>query len=299
MNKRLQPRPWVIAAYLIPSFIIFAGVLIIPLIMSGALSFFKFSSIKNFTFVGLENYRQMFADKNVLSSLGNNFFLVFICLIGQVGIAFVLACLLNARGVCLRRFHQTVVYFPVTLSAVVVGYVWSMVFDYNYGLLAYFLRLMGKAASVKPWLGQADTVMWCICVPMVWQYIGFHLVILLSAMTSIDPNVLEMAELDGATEVQKALKITLPLIRNTLIVCISLCISANMRAFDHIIAMSNGGPGYASCVMAIYAYKQSFSNLNMGYGSALSVLIFAVTAVLFLGTNFISGLTEKNEGADQ
>ena len=137
--------------------------------------------------------------------------------------------------------------------------------------------------------------MWCICVPMVWQYIGFHLVILLSAMTSIDPNILEMAELDGANEFQKATKITMPLIRDTLIVCISLCISANMRAFDHIIAMSSGGPGYSSCVMAIYAYKQSFTNLNMGYGSALSVLIFVVTAVLFLGTNAISKLAEEKK----
>lgn len=295
MNKRLQPRGWVIAAYLIPSFLIFVGVLIVPLIMSGALSFFKFSSIKNFTFIGLDNYRQLLGDKNVLLSLKNNFFLVIVCLVGQVGIAFVLASLLNMKGIVLKRFHQTVVYFPVTLSAVVVGYVWSMVFDYNYGLIAYFMRLAGNGAAVRPWLGQVDTVMWCICVPMIWQYIGFHLVIMLSAMTSIDPSILEMAELDGANEVQKSLKITLPLIKDTLIVCISLCISANMRAFDHIIAMSNGGPGYASSVMAIYAYKQSFSNMNMGYGSALSVLIFLVTAVLFLGTNLLSRQSEQKE----
>lgn len=293
MNKRLQPRPWVTVAYLLPGFVIFMLVLIVPLVMSSALSFFKFSSIINFSFIGFDNYRQLISDKNVLISLQNNLFLVVVCLVGQVGIAFLLACLLNVKGMVCRRFHQTVVYFPVTLSAVVVGYVWSMVFDYNYGLVAYFLRLTGHAAAVKPWLGQADTVMWCVCVPMIWQYIGFHLVILLSAMTSIDPSILEMAELDGANEMQKALKIKLPLIRDTLIVCVSLCISANMRAFDHIIAMSNGGPGYASSVMAIYAYKQSFSNLNMGYGSALSVLIFAVTAVLFLGTNTLSKLTEK------
>ena len=288
MNRKLQPRSWVTAAYLIPGFVIYAGVLIIPLVMSIVLSFFRFSSIRNFEFIGWENYYQLLGDKNVLTSLSNNFMLVIVCLVGQVGIAFVIACILNTKGVIGRRFHQTVVYFPGTLSAVVVGYVWSMVFDYNYGLIAYFMRLTGNGMAVRPWLGQADTVMWCICVPMIWQYIGFHLVIILSAMTSVDPSVLEMAELDGASELQKALRITLPLIKDTLIVCISLCISANMRAFDHIIAMSNGGPGYASSVMAIYAYKQSFSNMNMGYGSTLSVLIFVVTALLFLGTNGLS-----------
>lgn len=288
MNRKLQPRSWITAAYLIPGFVIYTGVLIIPLVMSIVLSFFRFSSIRNFEFIGWGNYYQLFDDKNVLTSLSNNFMLVIVCLIGQVGIAFVIACILNTKDVIGRRFHQTVVYFPVTLSAVVVGYVWSMVFDYNYGLIAYFMRLTGNGMAVRPWLGQADTVMWCICVPMIWQYIGFHLVIILSAMTSVDPSVLEMAELDGASELQKALRITLPLIKDTLIVCVSLCISANMRAFDHIIAMSNGGPGYASSVMAIYAYKQSFSNMNMGYGSTLSVLIFVVTALLFLGTNGLS-----------
>ena len=293
MNKRLQPRSWVTAAYLLPGFAIYVGVLILPLVMSAVLSFFRFSSIKHFTFIGAENYIQLLQDKNVLTSLQNNLMLVIVCLVGQVGIAFAMACLLNVKGVIGRRFHQTVVYFPVTLSAVVVGYVWSMVFDYNYGLIAFFLRLTGNGAAVRPWLGQADTVMWCICVPMIWQYIGFHLVILLSAMTSVDPSVLEMAELDGASELQKAVRITLPLIKDTLLVCVSLCISANMRAFDHIIAMSNGGPGYASSVMAIYAYKQSFSNMNMGYGSALSVMIFAVTALLFLGTNGLSRATRE------
>lgn len=293
MNKRLQPRAWVTWAYLLPSFILFVCVMILPLVMAGALSFFKFSSIKNFTFIGFANYRQMFADPNVLTSLKNNFFLVIVCLLGQVGIAFVLASVLNVKGIIGRRLHQTVVYFPVTLSAVVVGYVWSMVFDYNYGIIAHLMRVTGNAADVRPWLGQAGTVMWVVCVPMIWQYIGFHLVILLSAMTSIDPSVLEMAELDGATEFQKATRITLPLIKDTLVVCVSLCISAQMRAFDHIIAMSGGGPGYASSVMAIYAYKQSFSNYNMGYGSVLSVLIFAVTAVLFIASNRLGKLTER------
>ena len=294
MLNKLQPSKRALWGYLLPSFIIFLGVMIIPLIMSGVLSFFKFTSIKNFTFVGLDHYRQMLQDKNVLVSLKNNLTLIVVCLVGQVGIAFLLACWLNMKGIVCRRFHQTVVYFPVTLSAVVVGYVWSMVFDFNYGLLAKLMRDLGYGASVRPWLGQANSVMLCVCIPMVWQYIGFHLVIILSAMTSIDPAVLEMAEIDGASEWQRAFKITLPLIRDTLIVCVSLCISAQMRAFDHIVAMSNGGPGYSSSVMALYAYKQSFSNLNMGYGSALSVLIFAITAIFFLLSNGI-GSRRKDE----
>jgi raffinose/stachyose/melibiose transport system permease protein len=280
-----QPSGLVTAAYLLPSFILFVCMLILPLILSVGFSFFKFSSIRNFHFLGLENYSTLFNDKNVLISLKNNLFLVVVCLIGQIGIAFVLANLMNTRYIKLKRLHQTVVYFPVTLSAIVVGYVWSMVFDYNYGLIAYVLRAMGRFSDVKPWLGQPSTVMICVCIPLIWQYIGFHLVIMLSAMTAINGEIFEMAEIDGASEWVKATRRTLPLIRGTLSVCISLCISANMRVFDHIIAMTNGGPGFSSSVLAVYAYKQSFTNMNMGYGSALSVFIFGITAILFLVIN--------------
>ena len=280
MNNRLRPGKWVMLAYLLPGFLVTVGMLILPLLTATGFSFCKFTSIKNITFVGLDNYRTLFADKNVLQSLENNLFLVGVSLVGQLGIAFILAMILNSRLTSLKRFHRTVAYFPVTLSAVVVGYVWSMVFDYNFGLLGSLLKALGCGDQVVPWLSQPSTVMICVCIPLVWQYIGFHLVIMLSAMSSIDKEIYEMAELDGAGEFRRAVSITLPLIRNTLMVCVFLCISANMKVFDHIIAMTNGGPGYSSSVMAVYTYIISFNNMNFGYGSALSVAIFVVTATL-------------------
>jgi len=287
LNKRLQPRQLVMTAYMLPSFLVYFGMLIVPLIMAVTFSFYKFSNIKNLRFVGLDNYKTLFADKYVWMSLQNNLFLIAVCLIGQIGIAFVLACFLNSRFIRFAGLHRTVMYFPVTLSAVVVGYIWSMVFDYQYGVIAYFMRALGYADAVKPWLGQSDTVMFFVCIPLIWQYIGFHLVIILSAMTSIDKNVYEMAEIDGASGFRKAISITLPLIRSTLSVCVMLCISANMKVFDHIIAMTNGGPGYASSVLAVYTYKISFTEMNLGYGSALSVCIFVVTAAIFLLSRLI------------
>lgn len=281
LNKRLQPGKLVMTAYLLPSFLVYFAMLIVPLVMAITFSFYKFSNIKNLHYVGLDNFETLFSDKYVWISLQNNLLLIAVCLIGQIGIAFILACFLNSKLIRFPGLHRTVMYFPVTLSAVVVGYIWSMVFDYNYGAMAYILRNLGYADAVKPWLGQADSVMFFVCIPLIWQYIGFHLVIILSAMTSIDKSVYEMAEIDGASGFRKAISITFPLIRSTLSVCIMLCISANMKVFDHIIAMTNGGPGYASSVLAVYTYKISFSEMNLGYGSALSVCIFVVTAVIF------------------
>ncbi len=294
LNNRLRPRKLVMTAYLLPSFLVYFGMLFVPLIMAVVFSFYKFSNIKNLKFAGLANYITLFSDKYVLISLKNNLFLVAVCLIGQVGIAFLLACFLNSKFIRFAALHRTVMYFPVTLSAIIVGYIWSMVFDYNYGAIAYMLRNLGHADAVKPWLGQANTVMLFVCIPLIWQYIGFHLVIILSSMTSIDKEIFEMAEIDGASGFRKAISITFPLIKSTLSVCIMLCISANMKVFDHIIAMTNGGPGYSSSVLAVYTYKISFSEMNLGYGSALSVCVFIVTAVLFGLSRLI--LTSKKGG---
>ena len=288
MTDNLRPKNAIIAAYLLPSFVIYIVIFIVPAVMAVALSFLKFSSIRNFDFVGLANYRFLMRDANVWLALKNNLFLIAVCLVGQIGIAFFLAVLLSSPKIMCANLWRTLIYFPVTLSAIVIGYVWQMVYDYNYGIITKLLNIINRSDLVAPWLAQDKTVMLCICIPLIWQYIGFHLVIILSAMTSIDPEVYQMAEIDGAGGFKRAIHITLPLIKNTLFVCVLLCISANMKAFDHIVAMTNGGPGYSSNVLALYAYNTSFQQMNMGYGSTVAVFILVVTLILFFSFQKVS-----------
>lgn len=299
MNKRkrnrLQPGKLMTAAYLLPSLLVYLLVFILPIMLVIVMSFFKFSSIKSFTFVGLANYRTLFADNNVLQALKNNIFLVVVCLVGQLGIAFILACLLNSKRMKAGGLCRTVIYFPVTLSAVVIGYVWQFIYDYNYGLITYFMNATGHGDAVTPLLAQVDRIMFYVCIPMIWQYVGFHLVIMMSAMTAIDKEVLEVAEIDGCNGVQKARYIIMPLIKPTLIICVFLCISANMKAFDHIMTLTNGGPGYSSNVLALYAYNISFHQFNMGYGSAVSVFILVVTAILFVISRLPEMISQRRE----
>ena len=294
-HDRLQPSGAVTAAYLTPSFLLYALFFILPVLLVIVMSFFKFSSIKSFKFVGLANYRMLFKDKNVFIALKNNIFLVAVCLIGQLGLGFLMACMLSSKKAKFSDLTRTVIYFPVTLSAVVIGYIWQFVYDYNYGLITYVMKALGMADKVTPLLSQVDYVMWYVCIPIVWQYVGFQLVIMLSAMTTIDKEILEVAELDGCNAVQKARYITLPLIRPTLVICVFLCISANMKIFDHVMIMTNGGPGTASTVLALLAYNTSFEQFNMGYGSAISVFILVVTALLFLLSR-VPGMLAKRGG---
>ena len=296
MNSTVRPKKWVMAAYLLPSLVIFTFVVFIPIILAVRYSLYDWPGGKKMTFIGLQNFIEMVNDPAFWSSFYNNVYLTVFCLIFQIGLAFLFACLLHTRSAKLKGMHRVVAYFPVTVSAIVVGFVWSMIYDYNFGIINYFLNLMGRGDLARPWLAESSIIMTVVSIPLAWQYIGMYLIIILAAMTSIDPEVFEMSEIDGARARHKALYITMPLIKNTLIICIMLCISGNMRAFDHIYAMTRGGPGYDSSVMALYAYRISFMTMRMGYGSTLSIGILIISLILVLGSRVIlQRITRKGD----
>lgn len=135
-----------------------------------------------------------------------------------------------------------------------------------------------------------------VSIPLVWQYIGYYMVIILSAVAGIDTEIFESAEIDGANGFQKALYITLPLIKNTMLVCVTLCVAGNMKAFDNIFVMTKGGPGTSSMVMAMYGYQVSFGQSNLGYGSCISVAIFVLALAVIGGSQkLINYLTREKE----
>jgi raffinose/stachyose/melibiose transport system permease protein len=297
-NKKnwLAPSPGVMAAYLLPGFILFAFITIAPVFSALYFSTFRWPGGPKKTFIGLGNYLAMLKDSIFWGSFKNNIFLTVFCLIGQIGLAFLFACFLNSRDLKAKGLHRSIAYFPVTVSAVVVGFVWSLMYDYNHGFINIILKTVGLEDMIKPWLAEPNTIMTVVSVPLIWQYIGLYLVIILAAMTSISKEVFEMAEIDGAGGFKKAVYITLPMIRGTLITCVMLCISGNMKAFDHIYAMTKGGPGYASNVMALYAYNVSFWQVNMGYGTTLSLGILVLSMALIVGSRvFLTWLTRKGE----
>ena len=162
-----------------------------------------------------------------------------------------------------------------------------MIYHSKYGILNWFLRTIGRPDLCKVWLNDTANIMLYVSIPLIWQYIGYYMVILFSAIAGIDQQIFESAEIDGANAVQTALHITLPMIRNTMLVCLTLCIAGNMKAFDNIYTMTKGGPGTASMVMAMYGYKISFEQFNMGYGSAISVGIFVLSLLVIGGSQFL------------
>ena len=296
MLQTIKPKRSTIIAYLAVPVAMFVFTVFVPLVTALVYSFFEWKGGPNKTFNGLANYVQLFHDSTFWEAFGHNIYLVVACIVGQIGIAFVLVMMINSRLVRFKTIHRTFGFFPSTIAAVCIGLIWNMIYHSKYGVLNWFLRLIGRSDLTQPWLSNSGLVMLLVTIPLIWQYIGYYMVILISAIASISTEIFESAEIDGANGFQKAIYITLPLIKNTVLVCVTLCIAGNMKAFDNIYVMTAGGPGNASMVMAMYGYNVSFGQSNMGYGSCISVAIFVLSLLVIGGSQLLIGkLTAEKE----
>ncbi|GHV26308.1 ABC transporter permease [Clostridia bacterium] len=299
MLQTIRPKGRVIFAYLLIPLAVYAFAVFVPLFTALYYSFFNWKGGPAKTFNGIANYTALMRDQVFWESFGHNMYLIISCIIGQIGIAFLFVLMINSKLVKLKGIHRTFGFFPSTIAAVSIGFIWTMVYDYKRGIVNWFitsvLHISTNGAQFV-WLNRPELVMLLISVPLMWQYIGYYMVIIISAVSSIDPSLFEAAEIDGASEWQRARHITLPMIKNTLLVCMTLCIAGNMKAFDHIYVMTSGGPGNSSMVMSLYGYKVSFTQMNMGYGSAISVGIFVLSLLIIVISQVtLTRLTRESE----
>ena len=298
MLDALKPKKSTIILYLIIPVAMFIFTVFVPLVTAFYFSFFEWKSgqtIYTAFFTGLSNYKDLIGDSVFWKSFGNNIYLVVACIIGQIGLAFVLVMFANSKLAVGKAVHRTFGFFPSTISAVCIGLIWSIIFHSKYGLLNWFVvNVLGGVKQA--WLGDSAHVMLYVSIPLIWQFIGYYMVILFSAIAGIDQQIFESAEIDGANGFQTAIHITMPMIMPTLLVCLTLCIAGNMKAFDSIWTMTAGGPGYASYVMALYGYTVSFSQSNMGYGSAISVGIFVLSLAVIGGSRKLISLLTRGLG---
>ncbi|MDD3417122.1 MAG: sugar ABC transporter permease [Lachnospiraceae bacterium] len=298
MLKSIKPKGKTIALYLCIPVIWYVFSVFVPLVTAMFYSLFEWKGGPKKTFIGIDNYVTLIKDRTFWESFSHNIYIVIACILGQVGLAFIIVLMINSRHAKLKGIHRTFGFFPSTVSAVCIGFIWMMIYDYKRGILNWFLEITGRGDSAKVWLNEPTKVLFFVAIPLVWQFIGYYMVILLSAISSVDAEIFEVAELDGANAFQRAVYIVLPLIKNTLLVCITLCVAGNMKVFDHIYIMTKGGPGNSSMVMAMYGYKISFAQMNMGYGSAISVGIFVVSLIVIGATQKFINWTMKDKGVE-
>ncbi|RED86557.1 carbohydrate ABC transporter permease [Cohnella phaseoli] len=263
-----------IVLFLAPTVILLFAFLLYPLIQSVFYSFtdwYNFSNEK--TFIGLDNYRQLAEDPVVGIALRNTLILTVGAIVLQAGGGLALALLTDSvkRGF---KFFRTVYFFPIVISGTAIGLMFSIIYNYDYGLLNAIMRTLGLPEQV--WLTEHSSI-YLVLIPILWQYVGFYFVIFLTGISKIPEDIYESAQLDGITGIQKALKITIPLLRDVIASCLTLATAGALKVFDVVYIVTKGGPMNSSELLSTYMYDKAFNGQNVGYASTI------VIAMMLLG----------------
>lgn len=246
----------------------------------GVFAFTDWSGIGSFQWVGLENFEAILSDSSKLHALGNTLLLAF----GSVILSNVagLAIAVNLNRVLKSRYVlRTLFFMPVVLSPLATSYIWKYIFQFD-GPLNVVLRSVGLDSLTRPWLADPQFAIWTILVVVVWQNIGFSMVIYMAGLAAVPVEIEEAAAIDGAGLWQRFRHIVLPAIRPAVAIATTLGLVNGLRIFDQIMALTGGGPADATATLATEVYKQAFSLGNFGYGAALAlvltliILVFAV-----------------------
>lgn len=288
-RKLKSPKPLTFALFLGPIIGLFLFIAVLPIIVSVYYSVFDWTGGRTKNFVGLFNYIELLKDREFWLSAWNNIQIVALCTIGQVGFGLVVSFLLVSRGLKFKEFHRTVIFFPVVVSAIVIGFVWSLLYNKDYGLINWFLRLMGLEKLILPWLDNPGYIIFTVSLPVVLQFVGLYMIMFMGAIKSIPDEVYECANLDGCNEIQKSFYVTLPMIYDTFKVAVMICVSGTMKIFDHILVLTNGGPGKSSQVLALYAYNISFDRMKLSYGSTIAIGILILSFIITLSSRAALG----------
>lgn len=273
-----------VGLYLFPALFIVIIILYLPIFINLYESFFSWGAMSTkHEFVGFANYIKMFKDEVFYVALKNNMIFMVTSVIFQIGISLIIANVLECKF--MRRsqnFFRSIYFIPSLLMVTVVGIAFKMIVSPSIGVLNPLLELAGADASKMDLLGNAGSATYAIAAMSQWQYIGYTVILFIVAIQNIPGELYEAADIDGANAVKKFFYITVPEIKDTILINTIITVTGSIREYDEVFVTTNGGPGYATETLATYLYKAGFRNDQMGYASALAFFIFIVTFIIGL-----------------
>ncbi|MCX6046124.1 MAG: sugar ABC transporter permease [Chloroflexi bacterium] len=282
-RRNLTPYLWVLPALLF--YIVFK---LLPMIVGLYLTLIQWDGIEPPKFVGLQNFQRILTDEVIPLALLNNVKYAVGTVIGKMILALFLALILNQalRG---RSIYRTTLFMPVVMSFVVVGILWSWLYNGQFGLLNNLLHKLKLDFLILDWLGDTKVALWSLVVVDIWKWYGFHMVIFLAGLQTISQELYEAARIDGAARWQQFTKITLPLLQPVMLVNVTLSLMGAFNVFDIPYVMTEGGPANSTLVMALHIYISGFKFYKFGYAAALSyVLLTLVTVMAAVQMRFMS-----------
>lgn len=264
-----------ILVFLLPALVLFIGVLIAPIIMSGYYSFFNWGGPgKVAEFIGFGNYRELFTSGsiNFMRALRNSLLLALFSVGIQLPLALLLALKLGTkvRG---ERAFLSIYFMPVLISTVVIGQLWLKIYNPDYGVLNMMLRALGRDDWTKIWLGDKKVALWACFVPILWQYVGYHMLLMYAGVKGVPPELREAAMIDGCTESQVNRYIVIPYIKPILRVSVIFAVTGSLKSFDLIYVLTNGGPLHATEVPSTLMISMLFLRNRYGMGSTIAVML--------------------------
>lgn len=281
----LHKQQWIGYLFILPNMLGIIAFFVIPAAYSLALVFtdYQFANPR-YRFVGLDNFKRLFADELFYVSLKNT--AIFLASVPvSIALAFGVAIVLN-RSVYLKNLLRTLYFMPYITSGVAVAFVWMLLFQPTQGPINGLLRAIG-IAQPPGWFATTDTAIFAIDIIQVWLMLGYNMIIYLAALQEISPELLEAAKIDGARRWTTVSRILWPLVSPTTFLLLVTGLIMAIKSFGLIQAITQGGPGSSTTVMSLFVYKTAFSYYEMGYASTISWVLFAfillITAIQWLG----------------
>jgi raffinose/stachyose/melibiose transport system permease protein len=239
------------------------------------LSFYNWNGFETPKFVYLANFIRLFNDEIFWRSLGNNLVMVICAVTVMLGMSIVLALILNMR-LPARYFFRTVYFLPVVISIIVIGLLWSRIFEPNNGPLNLMLKGLNLEILAHSWLGDKHTALGSVIAVWIWRHVGYGTVLLLAGLQAIPSGILESARIDGADGWKIVRYITLPLLKPVIVTVALWSVILSFKVFPLIYIMTKGGPYYHTEVLNTYLYRLAFQNYDFGTASANATILLAI-----------------------
>lgn len=283
MNDKTS-RSLTAALFMAPVFLIYTVFLTIPLIQTAYYSLTKWNGVSAKVFIGFDNYRDLVVSSDYWTSFFNTMKLTLISLLLQIGIGLLLAYLLYLKTRGMRLF-RTIFFLPVVIAPVAIGLMFSLFYNSEIGIFNKLLSAIGLGGLQTNWLSNPHTVLYAVMAPQVWQYIGLYVTIFFAALMAIPEDMIESAQIDGAGKTRIFFSVVLPQISAFFNICIILCITGSLKAFDHSWIITGGGPGVQSSYLGVFMYKTTFVDSDFGMGSAVAMTIVFISLGMTLVFN--------------
>src|SRR5690348_1977438 len=276
-RRRLRQRDVIPYLFILPNLILFTVFVFGPVLFSFGMSFTNWDGLGSPSFTGLNNYRKLLTDDLFLTAARNTLLYSFGTVLPMLAISLGLALMLDSklRG---RNFFRVMVYLPVVVSWVAGALVWRLMFIHPEGIINSVLVAFGFEPQL--WTSDPILAMPAIMWMSLWKGLGFYTVIYLAGLQTIPPTIYEAGMIDGANRSQLFWSITLPLLRPTTLFALVVGIIGSFEVFIPVYLMTNGGPGYASMVMVMAIYRAAFQQYQMGYASAMAVILFLLIFII-------------------